>query len=409
MKKLIPLFLTKKEDANEIPFFVFLTVILLGIAAWSIVDSPALRQPIHLVPFIALLLGHIILYWLAIRLKKELKWRLGYIAVQGAVAFAISLIADNIGVVLGLYMALVGMAIGLLGLNRWGLGALVFILGLSVTSYLLQTGWNQVGWWALAVPPEALFVIVYVALYTRQSEARARAQALAAELESANRRLADYADRVEDLTLANERQRMARELHDTLSQGLAGLILQLEAVQAHLEQGRVERGSAIVSQAMLQARATLADARAAISDLRTQTPASGDLMAALVEEMRRFGDATGIPCQLEVDLPEGACAELPAELCEPVRKVAAEALTNIARHARASQVEVSLGCAEGGLQICVRDNGAGFEIAAAESQAGHYGLLGMRERARLAGGTLEVTSQPGQGTVICLKVPFKKR
>ena len=63
----------------------------------------------------------------------------------------------------------------------------------------------------------------------------------------ANRRLADYAGRVEELTLANERQRMARELHDTLSQGLAGLILQLEAVEAHLEQGRVERSRAIVA------------------------------------------------------------------------------------------------------------------------------------------------------------------
>ena len=75
----------------------------------------------------------------------------------------------------------------------------------------------------------------------------------------------------------------------------------------------------------------------------------------------------------------------------------AEALTNIARHARASQCGVSLSCADGWLEVRVADDGAGFDPAAAEGQAGHYGLLGMRERARLAGGTLEVTSRPAPG------------
>jgi len=98
---------------------------------------------------------------------------------------------------------------------------------------------------------------------------------LLAELESANRQLTEYAARVEDLTIAAERQRMARELHDTLSQGLAGLILQLEAADAHLAADRPERARGILEQSMEKARGTLKEARQVIDDLRQ--PAGHDL------------------------------------------------------------------------------------------------------------------------------------
>ena len=130
-----------------------------------------------------------------------------------------------------------------------------------------------------------IFVVIYVTLYVRQMEAREKAQALAVELETANRQLTDYAARVEDLTIANERQRMARELHDTLSQGLAGLILQLEAAQAHLGQDHPAKAREIITDAMGQARRTLSEARRAIDDLR-QSP-QDDLDSAL--------RATGLP------------------------------------------------------------------------------------------------------------------
>jgi two-component system, NarL family, sensor histidine kinase YdfH len=403
MKKISPSALFGKEAAFQLPFFIFLTFTMTGVAIWSIIDSPGLREPIRLIPFCVLMLVHITLYWLAVFVAKNRTWTLGYLVVQGGLALAINLIGNNLAQIFGLYMGLVGISVGLLGLTRWGLGAVTFYLGLSLLSYTMETSGGQVTWWAVAVIPMTIFVIIYVALYNRQNEARERAQGLLGELELAHRRLADYADRVEELTLANERQRMARELHDTLSQGLAGVILQLEAVEAHLEQGRVERSSAIVRQAMLQARATLADARRAIGDLRQDAPEARDLGTALREETQRFTAATGIPCQLDIELPSG----LADECCEPVRRVVAEALTNIARHARASQVQVSLRCADGGLELRVADDGIGFDPAATEGQAGHYGLLGMRERARLAGGTLEVTSRNGNGTVVRMKVPVK--
>ncbi len=144
-----------------------------------------------------------------------------------------------------------------------------------------------------------VFVVIYVTLYMRQNEAREQAQSIAAELETANRQLSDYAAQVEDLTIANERQRMARELHDTLSQGLAGLILQLEAADAHLTNNRNDKAQSIINNAMKQARVTLADARRAIDDLRQ--PSLDDLDSALRREIDRFTDATGIPALFHSD------------------------------------------------------------------------------------------------------------
>ena len=192
-----------------------------------------------------------------------------------------------------------------------------------------------------------------MSLYTRQAEARARAQALLSELETAHRELAEYAARVEDLTLAAERQRMARELHDTLAQGLAGLILQLEAANSHLANGRAERAQEILVQAMARARNTLADARRAIGDLRQEAAVPGDLSEAVREEAGRFSAATGIPCTLDL----ASLPSLPDDIREHALRVVSEGLTNVARHAQASQVWIRLASSGDCLEVEVRDDG----------------------------------------------------
>jgi NarL family two-component system sensor histidine kinase YdfH len=243
-----------------------------------------------------------------------------------------------------------------------------------------------------------LFVVTYVVLYTRQLVAREQAQALLTELEAANRQLAEYSAQVEDLTLAAERQRMARELHDTLAQGLAGLILQLEAARLHIDQGRPGRAGEIVDQAMARARSTLHEARQAIGDLRAPAEGVDDLALAIRREAERFNQATGIPCAVEIALD----APLPPRSNEHALRIVAEALSNVVQHAEADQVWVSAVQQADGVEIAVRDDGVGFEPGAARSQAGHYGLVGMAERARLAGGELAISSAPAQGTTVQL-------
>jgi NarL family two-component system sensor histidine kinase YdfH len=239
-----------------------------------------------------------------------------------------------------------------------------------------------------------------VTLYSRQAEAREQAQSLLKDLEAANRQLSEYASRVEDLTIANERQRMARELHDTLSQGLAGLILQLEAADAHLAGNRPERARGILQQSMEKARGTLAEARQAIDDLRR--PAERDLVEAVEREADHFTIATGIPCEPQIELT----VDVPDPVAETVIRAISEGLTNIARHAKAGNVTLRLTGSEKELEIEICDDGIGFDPESVE--AGHYGLLGMRERVRLAGGRLEVQSVAGKGTRLVIRFPLEE-
>src|SRR5512145_1318028 len=254
-------------------FFIFMTLILVGMYLFSLVQNPTLHQFWPAALFTVLMLVHLLLHWTVISLIQKPSHQVWYILGQGLLAFAITHLSNNTGMIFSLYMALIGETIGFLGLNRWSALSTLYFLGLSGLNFILFTNsdLSTTLFWMLTTIPAVIFIGLYVTLYLRQTEAREKAQALAAELESANHQLSDYAARVEDLTIANERQRMARELHDTLSQGLAGLILQLEVADIHLAHQRNDKAQTIVSNAMGQARSTLANARRVIDDLRQST------------------------------------------------------------------------------------------------------------------------------------------
>jgi two-component system, NarL family, sensor histidine kinase YdfH len=384
----------------EWPFFLILTGAFVFVYFQAVFSNPALHQAGRLILFTVLMLVHIVLHWLSMRI---LKWGQVpvYLVVQSLLAFSIITLGGSIGILLGLYMGLIGETIGLLGEKpRWRIVAVAALLGLSLLNYILQVSRSEWYWWFLAMLPMTFFVVVYVILYTRQAEARMQAQRLLRDLETANRQLTEYAARVEDLTIAAERQRMARELHDTLSQGLAGLILQLEAADAHLAANHAERARGILEQAMEKARGTLREARQAIDDLRQ--PAGRDLAEAAGQEAQRFTLATGIPCELSIQLK----AAIPEAVAETAIRATSEGLTNIARHARARQVNLRLSETEKELQIEIRDDGVGFDPQ--KVQPGHYGLLGMRERLRLAGGRQEIKSEAGKGTCLLIRFPLEK-
>jgi NarL family two-component system sensor histidine kinase YdfH len=388
----------RPETPVEWPFFLILTAAFVFVYFQAVLSNAALRQPVRLVLFTVLMVVHITLHWLSMRV---LKWgRVAvYLVVQSVLAFAIVSLGGSIGPLLAVYMGLIGETIGLLQEQpRWRIVAVVAFLGLSLLNYILQVSRTQWYWWFLAMLPMTFFVIVYVILYSRQAEARMQAQRLLQDLEGANRQLTEYAARVEDLTIAAERQRMARELHDTLSQGLAGLILQLEAAVAHLAANHPERARSILEQSMEKARGTLREARQAIDDLRQ--PAGRDLAEAAALEAERFTQATGVACEPLIELKTA----IPEVVAETAIRAISEGLTNIARHARAGNVTLRLSELGTELEIEIRDDGIGFDPQAV--QPGHYGLLGMRERLRLAGGRLEIQSEAGHGTCLLIHFPL---
>ncbi len=252
--------------------------------------------------------------------------------------------------------------------------------------------------------PISLFAAAYAVLYLQQVRAREQAQKLLRDLEIAHAQLSAYALHVEELTLATERQRIARELHDTLVQGLAGLTMQLEVANLRLSNQRYEQAQATIQQAMEHTRATLAEARNAIYDLRLDTERESNLVIDVQEEIEHFTDNTGITCTTNIE----ALSSIPPSLRTHVLRMISEGLTNVAHHAHAQHVWVSAtyeSPTDKKLLIEVRDDGNGFDPEVVARQVGHYGLIGLRERARLLGGNLEIHSKSGKGTILQLRIP----
>ena len=378
-------------------FFAFMTFIMVGMYVWSLIAQPSLRTSWQVIPFTLLLAIHIIAHWNVNRIIQNRRHILWYILGQSALAFVVVNLSGNIGMIFALYMALIGETVGILGINRWGILSVIFYLALSLANFVLFGAQEGAFFWLLTSVPTVIFVSMYVTLYTRQAEAREQAQKLASELETANQQLTEYAARVEDLTIAAERQRMARELHDTLSQGLAGLILQLEAADAHLTNNRHEKAQSIVGNAMGQARATLADARRAIDDLRQSS--LDDLDSALRLEISRFTNATGIPILFHSD----QTPPLPDPVKETLVRAVAEALTNVANHAQAQNVAVDVRMKDKSISVTIQDDGQGFDASSIPS--GHYGLLGIRERVKMLNGDLEI--QSNNGTILKIEIPIR--
>lgn len=389
---------TFKVEQDYRIFFAFMTLVLIGAYILSFIQNTALHQFWYAASFTGLMAVHILLHWSVISILETSKHRALYVFGQGLLAFIITYLSHTTGMIFALFMGLIGETIGFLGINRRGILATLYYLALSLINFVLLTNFSSALRWLITVIPVVIFVGMYVTLYLRQAEAREKAQQLATELEAANRQLSDYVGQVEDLSITNERQRMARELHDTLSQGLAGLILQLEAVDAHLSNNRNDKARNIIANAMEQARSTLADARRAIDDLRQ--PSLDDLDSALRWEIFRFTNATGIPVHYHSD----QTPPLPDLLKETLIRSVAEAFTNIAHHAKAQNVEVNATMKDKSVLVTIQDDGQGFDASAIPS--GHYGILGIKERVRLANGNFEIQSEHSKGTTLKIEIPL---
>jgi signal transduction histidine kinase len=194
----------------------------------------------------------------------------------------------------------------------------------------------------------------------------------------------------------SERARIAREIHDVLAHTLAALAVQLEGARLMLEQRHTDpEALASVERAHRLAKEGLEETRRAVSALRGDRIPGPDQLGELIDEFRR--DA-GTHAAFRV---EGEARDLGPEAKLALYRTAQEALTNVRKHAQADQVDVVLRYAPEGTELLVIDAGKS-RVAAG---AGGFGLLGMRERAELLGGTLEVKSDPAQGTLLRLRFP----
>ena len=388
----------RKGQFSGIPFYIFISL-LLGML--GVLGTLAVSQftPLPMVILYALLFVlHIGLYWLNLKQFQHRRWLVFYYLIQALlIATLVNFPYGGAGIRVSILgsatLCMIGESLGLWGNTKRSLflGVSYALLGLALLYFAV--GRANFGAAISGLVVNGVFLVLLMVVLNQEFAQRAKAEELAENLESANAKLAAYSARIESLTLQNERQRMARELHDTLAQGVAGLVLQLEAVRAHLASSRMDRASAIVEQALTRARSTLAESRAAIDDLRA-APAS--LTESVREKVDRFTQSTGIPCELDLSVQDN---ELSTEMADHTLGILSEALVNITRHAQATRVHVKFIVQKDELQLEIRDNGKGFDMNQ-KIDSGHYGLLGMRERARLTGGALTVESDSQHGTTV---------
>jgi two-component system NarL family sensor kinase len=204
------------------------------------------------------------------------------------------------------------------------------------------------------------------------------------------------------LGAAEERNRLAREIHDTLAQGLAAVALQLESVDALLDAGAdAERMRVSLHQALALTRANLEEARRSVLDLRA-APLEGQ---SLVKALHMLASETRLQRGRRVAFAVvGAGRPLPMRIEVGVYRIAQEALTNVTRHSHATRASLSLTMTPDAIRLLVDDNGDGFDAASVPPD--RYGLRGMSERAHLLNGALRLATSPGEGTCIEVSVPL---
>lgn len=209
--------------------------------------------------------------------------------------------------------------------------------------------------------------------------------------------------RAEALAVLQERERVAREVHDGLAQTLGYLNVQMGIVDHLLRRGDTPRALTEVEQMSAVTREAYGDLRQAIVDLRTSLPSTTGLRRALREYAEDFSRRTGIPCHFEGH--KGVAAAVSPSVEVQVIRIVQEALTNVKKHAPGSNVWLAVEASPAEVQVCVRDNGPGFVLETAQADQSRFGLRSMAERASSVGGKVTIRSTPGIGTSVDIVMP----
>jgi len=372
----------------------YLTLAGVSLIALNVMPNTADRW---IVAVLLLTFGVVMGIW--VRGDEEVAWHTHlYLAVQTILVVSASFLGLQWGVFPILFFILSAQAMVALPL-RLGLlwiGGFTLVTGAILFS---QTEWPQGLVAAVVYTGGYFFFGAFANTLNQAEEARRQSERLLGELREAHQQLQDYAERVEELAVAEERNRLAREMHDTVGHHLTVSAVQLEAAQRLIESDP-ERTAAMVGTAREEVRQALSELRRTVATLRAPLEADLPLPQALARLAAAFQEATDIAVHLT--LPD-APLPLPAAHRLALYRTAQEALTNVQKHAAAGQVWLELRADGGHVTLCVGDDGVSFP---AQGQESGFGLRGLRERASQLHGKLRLESRPGGGAQVCMSLPL---
>jgi len=289
---------------------------------------------------------------------------------------------------------------------QYGVGSvLLFCAGTSMLDLTLGIPVAVMGGprWVTTLGIVLVRSMLYVLLGYVVARLVAAQRAQRAELAQANAQLAHYATTVERLTISHERNRLARELHDTLAHTLSAVAVQLEAIDA-LWDHDLTAARLSLNKARALTHNGLQETRRALGAMRARPLDDLGLALAVRRLAEQGAERAGFSLNIDIAVDLG---NLRPEIEQTVYRVAEEAVTNAVRHANAGTLAITLRRQDGTLILEVVDDGRGFDPSD-RREDGRYGVVGMRERAALCGGELEITSQPGKGTGVRLTIKDKE-
>jgi signal transduction histidine kinase len=276
---------------------------------------------------------------------------------------------------------------------------LAALLGMIVPLYVASGDWQVALFAGLTFSPAIVFVIVFVTITQKAELAQKEAESLAGQLAEANERLSAYAVQVGELATTQERNRLAREIHDNLGHFLTVANVQIKAAQAMIDRDPARAQLALDRAAQLT-QDGLTAVRQSVASLR-ESPLGARPLPEAVAALAAETQAAGIVVEFTTagrPRPLDPRAEL------TLYRAAQEGLTNVRKHARASRVDVRLDYGDpAAVALTLRDNGLGGDPAA---DGGGFGLLGLHERARQLGGHLTIDTAPGAGFCLVITLPM---
>ena len=323
-----------------------------------------------------------------------------YLGIQTALTLGAMLLFYELDFFALLFMPLAGQA--MFAFSRRTASGWVILFGIgTIAGQFIQFGGLEGLSFSFLYLAGLFLVASFSNLMLRANEARLQSDRLLDELQQAHRQLQDFAGQAEELATAKERNRLARELHDSVAQTLYGLTLQAEAASRKLNAGQTDEVSDYLGEIRDSAQQTLKETRLLIFELRPPVLEQEGLVAALRARLESVESRSGLKTQINLQ----ELGRLPGGIETSLYGISNEALNNILKHAHANEVLVSLEKKIDNIILQISDNGIGFDPDSVE-QFGGLGLKGMQERAEQVGGSIQVKSGKN-GTQVTVEVPYE--
>ena len=320
-----------------------------------------------------------------------------YMAIQSALIIGGMLLYYELDFFAILFMPIAGQAVFILPRRKAITWIVIFSIAI-VIGQLTQFDFPNGLPFTFLYLAGLFFVASFSTTMLRVNKERIQSDRLLDELQQAHDQLQEYAGQAEELATAKERNRLARELHDSVAQTLYGLTLQAEAAARELNAGRADKATEQLHEIRDSAQQSLQETRLLIFELRPPILEQEGLVAALRARLESVESRSGLKAQVQLQ----ELGQLPAKIEAGLYGISNEALNNILKHARASVIKVSLKKESDKVILEIQDNGVGFDIESTETRGG-MGLNGMQERAEQFGGNLQIQSGTS-GTTIRVEV-----